>query len=362
MSEDVGDDPATGPSGAGPATPAASAGRRPNRAVLAVTVLLAVVLATTVILVVRRNSGASGRTTGSPGTTGSSTTSASPAVAGPPVVPSSGVYLGAWAKPTILTQDGRIQAAARIATDVGEPLAITHTYRTFPEAFGTPSDLALSAGHYLMISWAADDTQRITSGADDQIIAEHARQVTALGRPVFIRFRWEMDRADLASIIHSPADFTAAWRHVRAIFDEQHVRNASWVWCPTAYGFDSKRAEQYYPGDASVDWICADGYAFGGPTPTPRPFATIMKSFLDWADGHDKPIMIGEFGVARSFGAQRGPWIAAVAETVRSHPAIKALVYFDDGPGGVWGVEGDTGAIAGLRKLAQNASATSVPR
>ena len=280
----------------------------------------------------------------------------------PPAEPTQGVYMGAWAKPTVLTQDGRVQASAKIADELGQPLAITHTYRTFNESFGTPSDVALTAGHYLMISWASDDTQRINSGADDQIIAEHARQVTALGRPVFIRFRWEMDRTDLAATVHSPAEYIAAWLHVRAVFAAQHVTNASWVWCPTAYGFDSKRAQQFYPGDAAVDWVCADGYAFAGPTATPRPFDKIMKSFLDWAAEHPKPIMIGEFGVARSFGAQRGPWIAAIAKTVKSHPAIRALVYFDDGPAGVWSLDGDPGAQAGLRTLGHDTSAVAAPK
>lgn len=291
-------------------------------------------------------------------------TTAPPTAAGAvtvPVVPRSGLYLGAWVAPTVKSQVGRVQAFDSLQSQLGQPLAIAHTYRAFTDPIGTASDRALAAGHYLLISWSGDDTRRIISGADDPIIAAHARQIAALDRPVFLRFRWEMDRADLASQIHSPADFVAAWRHVRAVFAQQHVHNVSWVWCPTAHGFDSGRAQQYYPGDDEVDWVCADGYAFADADGVPRTFASVMSSFFKWAARRPKPIMIAEFGVDTEFGAQRGPWIAAVAQTLAKQPNLKALVYFDNGVGGAWSLDGDTGAFDGLRRLAQTGSARAAP-
>ena len=59
----------------------------------------------------------------------------------------------------------------------------------------------------------------------------------------------------------SGRDFVAAWDHIRAIFAAVGVKNAAWVWCPTANGFNPDgRAAAFYPGDNKVDWICADAY------------------------------------------------------------------------------------------------------
>lgn len=330
---------------------------RARRAVLAAVAALVLIVAVVVVTVTltHRSPGAS-KPVPLP-----TTLPTNPATALVPIVPRSGVYLGAWVAPTVKTQDGRIQAFDAVQTQLGHPLAIAHTYRTFTDPIGTASDRALAADHYLLISWSADDTLRIVSGVDDAIIAAHARQIAALHRPVFLRFRWEMDRADLAPQIHSPADFIAAWRHVRAIFAQQHVDNVSWVWCPTAYGFDSGRAQKYYPGDEEVDWVCADGYAFADSDGVPRTFASVMGSFFKWAARHPKPIMIAEFGVDTGFGAQRGPWIAAVAQTLAKQPNLKALVYFDNGVGGAWSLDRDAGAFDGLRRLAQTGSARAAP-
>ena len=328
--------------------------RRPRR--------WAVVVAAAVAALWRRPS-CSGRPSGRPWSSPppALTLPSQPATGDQPVVPKTGLYLGAWARPANATQDGRVQAFDQVETELGEPLAISHTYRTFSQPIGSASDVALTSGHYLMISWASGDTRRINRGLADKIIISHARQVKALRRPVFVRFRWEMDRADLADTVHSPADYQAAWRHVRAIFAQQHVTNASWVWCPTAYGFDSGRAQEYYPGDDEVDWVCADGYAFTDPGQPPRPFREVMQSFFAWARGHAKPIMIAEFGVDRSFRARRGPWIAAIAATVRAQPNVKALVYFDDGTEGRWSLDADPSGFAGLRTLAHEVSAQPAP-
>ncbi len=118
---------------------------------------------------------------------------------------------------------------------------------------------------------------------------------------------------------------------MRAIFSQQHVRNVAWVWCPTAKGFEpGGRAAAYYPGNAQVDWICADAYpGLGGY----RSFADTVRPFLSWASHHPKPVMIGEFGVPQTYTPQqRAAWLHAAGQTVRQDPQIKALVYFDSDP------------------------------
>src|SRR4029450_4449018 len=90
-----------------------------------------------------------------------------------------------------------------------------------------------------------------TGHAADRGGAE-ARRIRALRRPILLRFRWEMDRPNLRATMWSAEDFVAAWRHVRRIFAQERVRNVSWVWCPTAEGFERGEAPDFYPGDADV--------------------------------------------------------------------------------------------------------------
>jgi beta-mannanase len=134
-----------------------------------------------------------------------------------------------------------------------------------------------------------------------------------------------MDRPNLTDVVHSPADYLAAWRHIRAIFAAEGVDNVAWVWCPTATGFVSGRAQPYYPGDNEVDWVCVDAYTSADYTS----LEALIAPFLSWAAHHPKPIIIGEFGARDGEPGQREKWLEAAAHTAKAHPQIKALVYFN---------------------------------
>jgi beta-mannanase len=53
-----------------------------------------------------------------------------------------------------------------------------------------------------------------------------------------------------------------AWRHLHDLFAERGADNVRWVWCPNATAFTDRTAQQFYPGDGYVDWVCADGYDY----------------------------------------------------------------------------------------------------
>jgi hypothetical protein len=246
-----------------------------------------------------------------------------------PVPPAQGAYLGAWVGPPVLTQASEIAAVDSLQREIGRRLSIVHTYLKWTAPFPTASDLAfLKQGSTLLISWAGTATRQIISGVDDGWIRTRARQIMALGKPVFLEWRWEMDRPNLRSQVRSAADFVAAWDHIRAIFAAVGVHNAAWVWCPTANGFTDGQAPAFYPGDAEVDWICADAYP---PYGTYASFASMVDPFLSWAAQRHKPVMIGEFGVPESYAAQqRAQWLRAAQQVVLGDGQIKAVVYFDD--------------------------------
>src|SRR6266851_476063 len=274
-----------------------------------------------------------------------------------PTPPAEGAYFGAWVGPDVFTQANEIHAVDSLQQQLGRKLSIVHTYLKWRAPFPTPSDMTfLSQGSMLLISWAGTATQQIISGADDGWIRTRARQIKALDRPVFLEWRWEMDRPNLRSQVRSGSDYVAAWDHIRAIFTAVGVQNAAWVWCPTAQGFSDGQAAAFYPGDNEVDWVCADAYPQYGSYAS---FASTVDPFLSWASHHDKPVMIGEFGVPESYGGlQRAQWLRAAQQAVLADRQIKALLYFDANPAGQgpersYSLGGDAAAWSAFRSMAE---------
>jgi len=245
-----------------------------------------------------------------------------------PELPERGVWLGAWAKTDWQTPSGRVAALDGFARQTGAELAIAHMFHDWSDDFPGPTQQAFhSMGKLQLISWSGTDTRSIASGVYDPIIRQRAEQVRSFGLPVLLRWRWEMDRPNLAASIHSPGDYVAAWKHIRNIFTEVGATNAAWVWCPHVLGFveADRNAAAYYPGDDQVDWLCTDVYPgkeFDG-------FATQMDAFMAFARQHPRPVMLGEFGGTSEGGpGQRAAWLREVREYVKLHPQIKAAVYF----------------------------------
>jgi len=274
--------------------------------------------------------------------------------AGPVAVPENGALLGAWVKPESYSQAGRIAAVAGFEASLGRELDIVHSYRRLHEEIGTESDLAFTSRATLMISWAGTTSEEILSGLADERIRLHAKQIRGLDKPVLLRMRWEMDRPNLAASVGSPALYRDSWRRVRKLFAEEGAANVSWVFCPTAEGFEEGRAAAYYPGDDTVDWTCVDVYA-GSRL---RPISELLRPFLTWAAQRPKPIMIGEYGVARMWtGLERRDWISAAAGTFRANPQIKAVLYFESNPedrtaAGEFAVSDDPAALDAFRQTA----------
>jgi len=328
-----------------------------------VVVVVAVVVAVVVTDPFSSSPSSSSSSSSSPGPVpGGRTSPAPPGVSGTvgpalaPAPPASGAYFGAFVGPAVFTQANEILAVQELQGELGRKLAIVHTYLKWQAPFPTASALAfLDQGSMLLISWAGTDTRQIVSGADDGWIRTRARQIKALGKPVFLEWRWEMDRPNLRSQVHSGAEYVAAWDHIRAIFASVGVHNAAWVWCPTANGFSDGQAAAFYPGNNEVDWICADAYPAYGSTAS---FASTVTAFLDWASHYDKPVMIGEFGVPESDGAsQRAQWLRAARQVVVADRQIKALLYFDanpagQGPQGSYSLAGDAAALSAFRAIA----------
>jgi hypothetical protein len=245
------------------------------------------------------------------------------------LAPGDGALLGAWVTPPgDFTATGRRAAVTQLEADLGRRLDINHHFYDWAKPF--PSDEErwdLANGRIPMISWGDRDTRWVASGAGDDLVRERADAVAALGRPVLLRWFWEMDGSRYRAVAHSPEDYVAAWRHLHQVFAERGADNVRWVWCPNASGFADHTAQRFYPGAAYVDWVCADGYDYPWSTAS---FAGIFKSFHSWGAGTGKPMMVGEWGAIERAPGAKGRWLAGARDALKTRlPKIAAVVYFD---------------------------------
>jgi hypothetical protein len=269
-----------------------------------------------------------------------------------PAPPADGAWVGAWVNSGDHTTAGRVAAVQDFETLIGRPLTIAHVFHGWDDPFPDVVDLTfVYERRLLLLSWSGVDTREIAQGLYDPLIRTRARAVRDLGVPILLRFRWEMDRPNLRDTVGSPADYVAAWRHIRAIFAEVGATNAGWVWCPLATGFADGRAQRYYPGDDQVDWICADAYAGRERLG----FAAVMTPFMRWAADRPRPVMLGEFGVTEGYPGEKAGWFRDARAYVLAHPQIRALVYFSARQDGKarydFTIDSSPGALRAFRAL-----------
>ncbi len=257
---------------------------------------------------------------------GAAGTSRTRGLAGDPLVLRHGTLLGAYVQPAAYTSRGLINAVLAFERQVGHPVRLVHLYHSWDSTFPSPADrYFVDSGKVLLLTWGGvPDTWAISSGKDDALIRAVAQGIKSLGHPILLEFRHEMDRPNLQSAIHGPTAYIAAWNHIRAIFAAVGATNVGWVWCPTAWGFQSGRAQAFYPGNREVDWVCADVYA-SSPSQSLRAAA---GPFLLWATHTRKPVIIGEFA-ANGNPARWAHWLRAAGRLAESDPQIKAMAYFD---------------------------------
>lgn len=225
----------------------------------------------------------------------------------PPPVPGQGhgVYLGAY--------NPKSQGLGH--------LAIVHSFApwgTAPSTAYAQVKAIAADGSIPLLDWdgcpanstTSDLDQEIAAGDYDIYIYNFASQLAAFGGPMFLRWFWEMNLkghqgcAGGTNKAHNEEYYTKAWIRMWAIFHGEivppmsvykplDVRNVSFVWCPDVAGTDwakPAQATQWFPGEAYVDWIGADGFT-GSKT-----FPQLFGSWYNWAEGEGKPLMIGATG------------------------------------------------------------------
>jgi hypothetical protein len=344
----------------------AGPGRRLRWAVVGVAVLVvAALVAVLVVVVTGRSDGSNSAQSGRPGKGARAPVSAQRdiSVRQGPQPPDDGAYLGAAVQKDDFTEQGRFTSVSDFERALGRKLAIVHVYHQWNDPFPSEADRAFVArGQLLLLSWAGTDTRSIVTGHDDAMIRERALALKALGKPVLLEWRWEMDRPNLQAEVWSPRDYIAAWDHIQDVFSAVGATNVGWVWCPTAEGFRGGHAAAYYPGDSRVDWLCADAYP---PSGLPS-LQSLLRPFLLWARSHPRPVIIGEYGALEGAPGARARWLRQAASDLARDTQVRAAVYFDiDSVNGgrifPWSIDTSPSSFAAFREMSRNSHFSPMP-
>lgn len=299
-----------------------------------------------------------------PTPTPTSSPSSTPTVAAPPVppptsscsvsrtlVPSCGVYWGAYTHPT--GSENWETAFTDLEAQSGTKLDIVYRYHdfsgtgtngAFPDAY--EQKLAAS-GHLLMDNWQSDvfATHAVYSWADvaagkfdASVIDPEAARIKAFGKPIFIGFDHEMDSQ--VGTEGTPADYVAAYRHIHDRFAALGVTNVIWVWTIEGQSGHDYLYKSLYPGDAYVDWIGYDPYNFATCHGTAwKSFDQTVTPDYQWLEANgfgDKPFMLPEYGTVPdpSNANAAAAWYGQIQSTLNNDPNIKALLAWDSSAGG----------------------------
>lgn len=268
-----------------------------------------------------------------PGPTRPGTAGAAVVAGPPPAVPTTGAYLGAFVVPH--DNQAVAQADIRLELDdlgdfdgaIGRPLGIAHVFQAWKSPVRTSLLAALAAtGATPMVDWTCTSDASIIDGSQDALITSYADALAAYGRPVFLRYFWEMNLVQLRRTQTclaglGPAGFVQAWQHIWTIFQQQGATNVAFVWCPSVR--DTTEAAAYYPGDTDVDWIGFDGY---DRTQDPSIITSVYGPFYQYWAPHGKPMVIGEVGAT----TDQATFIQDLGNALpTTYPDIKAVLYYD---------------------------------
>ncbi|MCX5749794.1 MAG: glycosyl hydrolase [Candidatus Saganbacteria bacterium] len=277
----------------------------------------------------------------------------------------SGCYIGAFVTGTT--------NISGYESDIGTKLACVMWYINFTQDFPkTDCDSVIANGSIPCITWEPwkgvipDESyslQNIIDGDFDTYINSWAVSAKNFKYPIFVRFAHEMngnwypwDGSHNGGSSGGPAKYISAWRHVYTIFRDAGAENVTWVWDVNADSVpadDWNKAENYYPGDAYVDWISVDGYNWGTSSAGTswQDFDSIFLSAYNtlYEDHSGKPIMIGETASTED-GGSKSDWIKDAFDKLRTkYAGIKLFNWFNIDKETDWRIQSSASAKQAMK-------------
>ncbi|MEO3782539.1 hypothetical protein ABGB12_04350 [Actinocorallia sp. B10E7] len=295
-----------------------------------------------------RPTGPPSRTRTPPDATASAPAPDGPCGTGAKLVPECGAWWGVYVR-----RGWEDSSVTSLESRVGRKFDIVMRYFDWTNSdtgrFPDASARRIGRSRHIFFSW---DTRVYKTGEtikwasiargdhDDEIVRPAAERMKAFGRPAFLSFDHEMELnvTPDGGRHGTEADYVAAARHVREVFDEVGATNVVWVFTLSGgvYGRMAERMTRLYPGDDHVDWVGWDPYNFHRCHRTGwETFGESIDRTYTWISrgiGRNKPLILPEYGTAWDPGdpgrAQR--WHDDIPTTLATkYPRIKALIRWD---------------------------------
>ncbi|MEU9956600.1 glycosyl hydrolase [Streptomyces sp. NPDC050982] len=185
-------------------------------------------------------------------------------------------------------------------------------------------------GSVAFIAWEPFETSMkdIASGKEDAYIREYAKSVKELNLPVAISFAHEMNGFwyPWGTKKTSAADFTAAYKHIHDIFDDEGATQVIWVWSPNVtHPMPKVKLRPYWPGDDYVDWVGVIGYyAATGPNTYQTLYGPTMTQIRGFTN---KPFIIAE--TAAQAGERKPADIKSLFQGTVQRDDVIGFVWFN---------------------------------
>ncbi len=199
--------------------------------------------------------------------------------------------------------------------------------------------------------------RRIADGAFDPYLRRWARQVRAYGKPLVLRLAHEMNGTWYPWAVgvngNSAADYVAAWRHVRDLFEKAGADNVTWMWSPNVpFGGKSLPADAY-PGDSEVDVVSLDGYNWSTLQPNrgwqsfPDLFGPGIAQLRDITTA--RPLYVSETASTET-GGDKAAWIRGMFHMLSSDSHVCGFTWFDYSKETDWRVNSSPQSLAAFRR------------
>jgi hypothetical protein len=225
----------------------------------------------------------------------------------------------------------RMKAVQDFAKRAGKKPNLIEFYSAWGDQY--EQELVQNAWDYgavAYIAWEPFETslKDIASGKEDKYIREYARSVRELNLPVAISWAHEMNGFwyPWGTKKTTPAEFTAAYKHIHDLFGEEGATQVIWVWSPNVINPMPKvKLKPYWPGDDYVDWVGVIGYyAAHGPSTYKSLYGSTMTQIRTFTK---KPFIIAE--TAAQAGERKPADIKDLLQGTAKRDDVIGFVWFN---------------------------------
>lgn len=246
-------------------------------------------------------------------------------------------------------QDDPLHGLATLQKSVGPGVGTLSTYLTAGRPLSNALIHTANRRHVsLLVTWQPDGghdgatqpkyrLRKISKGGYDRSLRSLGRQFRKVRKGVILRPMPEMNTPwyPWSGTVNGnkPADFVAAWKHLRTAVRKGAGKKVKLLWAPYARSIPDSGANSmsaYFPGAAQVDVVGADAYNFGNRSPLAwiEPAGLFSGAYAVIQALAAKPFWIAETGSAAT-GGDKAAWIGSLASLRTTMPKLAGVVWFD---------------------------------